>query len=95
MTRVAFEVRPGFMGGTPLLALGQHLHRTTAAAALDLQSLGWLWIDPAQSMFLGASLYPRTMAQLVSVPIPNQPWLAGVELRMQCLASTGSRDGRA
>ncbi len=58
-------------------------------AQVDLQSLGWLWIDPAQSMFLGASLYPRTMAQLVSVPIPNQPWLAGIELRMQCLDVDG------
>lgn len=58
-------------------------------AAVDLQSLGWLWIDLAQSMFLGASLYPRTMAQLVSLPIPNQPSLAGIELRMQCLDVDG------
>lgn len=60
-----------------------------APAEQRIPGLGWLWVDPNQSVLLGVTAFPRAMSQTYSLPIPNLPWLAGVAVGIQALDVDG------
>ena len=54
-----------------------------APARFQVPGLGWVFLDPAQSAFVGSTFFATHSNRSLSVAVPNQPALTGFAVGMQ------------